>query len=71
MVEPVSTPSREHDPERALREVSRVGDVAVAGLLRGLVEMQADLIRRLEAAETRLAALEARPQRRARPSHGG
>jgi hypothetical protein len=74
MVEPAPARTRRaQDLERATREVARVADPVAAGLLRGLIEMQADLIQRLAALEAeaargaRSAARRQGPASKARP----
>ncbi len=49
--------AREQDVERAMREVARIGDPVVAGLIKGLIETQSELIRRIQALEAQGASL--------------
>jgi hypothetical protein len=50
-------PSRSEDVERAMRESARVEDPAARVLLTGLIQMQSEILRRLEGIERGLRAL--------------
>jgi hypothetical protein len=56
MVTQYERASREADVERAMREVARVQDPVVAGLITGLVKMQQEILLRLRALERRVDA---------------
>jgi hypothetical protein len=71
MTDPVPAPRREQDLERALREAARVADEVASGLLRGLLEMQADVIRRLEEVERRATELESQSRGGVRAGNEG
>jgi hypothetical protein len=47
---------RLEDTERAMREIARLGDPIVAGLITGLVQMQGEILQRLDALERRMDA---------------
>jgi hypothetical protein len=49
--------SRHEDVERAMREIARIEDPGVAGLLTGLVLMQSEVLARLEGLERSVAEL--------------
>jgi hypothetical protein len=53
---PAQVPSRPEDVERAMREAARVQDPAVRVLLTGLIQMQSEILRRLEGIERGLRA---------------
>lgn len=46
--------SRHEDVERAMREIARVQDPVVAGLITGLVHMQQEILLRLRVVEQKL-----------------
>jgi hypothetical protein len=60
--------TRKEDVERAMREIARVQDPVLAGLITGLVQMQQDILLRLGVLESRLVAATAAPARPARRS---
>jgi hypothetical protein len=60
-----SEASRKEDVERAMREIARVQDPVLAGLITGLVQMQQEILVRLSVLESRMdAAAATRPARR-------
>jgi hypothetical protein len=62
--------TRKEDVERAMREIARVQDPVLAGLITGLVQMQQEILLRLSTLESRMdaaAAANPRPARRTQP----